>query len=56
MLIVGATGGVGTFAVQLAGLGGRDRDRPAHAEDRDFLEALGASEVPDAGLRPPPMR
>jgi NADPH:quinone reductase-like Zn-dependent oxidoreductase len=49
VLIVGATGGVGSFAVQLGGLAGATVITPAHADDREFLEMLGASEVPDRG-------
>jgi NADPH:quinone reductase-like Zn-dependent oxidoreductase len=49
VLIVGATGGVGVFAVQLAAKAGATVIAPANADDRDFLLALGASEVPERG-------
>ena len=49
VLIVGATGGVGSFAVQFASRLGATVIAPALAEDRDYLEALGASEVPERG-------
>ena len=52
VLIVGATGGVGAFAVQLAARAGATVIAPAHAEDRDYLEALGASEIPERGSAP----
>jgi NADPH2:quinone reductase len=52
VLIVGATGGVGSFAVQLASRRGATVIAPALAEDRDYLEALGASEVPERGSAP----
>ena len=34
----------------------RPSSLPPCAEDRDYLEALGASEVPERGARPPPTR
>ena len=49
VLILGATGGVGAFAVQLAARAGATVIAPAHADDRDYLEALGASDVPERG-------
>jgi NADPH2:quinone reductase len=49
VLIVGATGGVGSFAVQLAARAGATVIAPAYVEDRDYLEALGAAEVPERG-------
>jgi len=47
VLIVGATGGVGSFAVQLAAQGGATVIAPALGEDADYLSALGAAELPD---------
>ncbi|MDA0181350.1 NADP-dependent oxidoreductase [Solirubrobacter phytolaccae] len=52
VLILGATGGVGAFAVQLAARAGATVIAPANADDRDYLEALGASEVPERGSAP----
>jgi D-arabinose 1-dehydrogenase-like Zn-dependent alcohol dehydrogenase len=52
VLIVGATGGVGAFAVQLAARAGATVIAPGYADDRDYLEALGASEVPERGSAP----
>ncbi len=47
ILIVGATGGVGSFAVQLAARAGASVIAPALPEDADYLRNLGASEHPD---------
>ena len=43
MLIVGATGGVGSIAVQLAAAAGATVLAPARPEDEDYLRSLGAS-------------
>jgi NADPH2:quinone reductase len=45
MLIVGATGGVGSFAVQLAARAGATVIAPALPEDEDYLRGLGAGEL-----------
>ena len=45
VLIVGATGGVGTFAVQLAARAGATVVAPALAEDEAYLRELGVSDV-----------
>src|SRR4051795_9513457 len=45
VLIVGASGGVGSLAVQLAGRAGATVVAPALAEDEAYLRELGASEV-----------
>jgi NADPH:quinone reductase-like Zn-dependent oxidoreductase len=45
VLIVGATGGVGSFAVQLAANAGARVIAPALPEDEDYLRDLGASDV-----------
>lgn len=47
VLIHGAAGGVGTYAVQLANWKGAEVIATASAKDRDFLGELGASEVID---------
>jgi NADPH:quinone reductase-like Zn-dependent oxidoreductase len=47
VLIVGATGGVGSFAVQLAAHAGATVIAPGLPEDEDYLRGLGASEVLD---------
>jgi NADPH:quinone reductase-like Zn-dependent oxidoreductase len=47
VLIHGAAGGVGTYAVQLANWKGAEVIATASARDRDFLRELGASEVID---------
>ena len=47
ILIVGATGGVGSFAVQLAARAGATIIAPALAEDADYLRKLGVSEQLD---------
>jgi NADPH:quinone reductase len=46
VLIVGGTGGVGSFAVQLAAGRGAEVIAPGLAEDEDYLRDLGATEVP----------
>jgi NADPH2:quinone reductase len=45
VLIVGATGGVGSFAVQLAARAGATVVAPALPEDEEYLRSLGANEV-----------
>ena len=45
VLIVGATGGVGSFAVQLAARAGATVVAPALPEDEDYLRELGVSEL-----------
>ena len=45
VLIVGATGGVGSFAAQLAARAGATVVAPAFAEDEAYLRELGVSEV-----------
>jgi NADPH:quinone reductase len=45
VLIVGATGGVGSFAVQLAAEAGAVVVAPAFAEDEAHLRELGVSDV-----------
>lgn len=45
VLIVGATGGVGSFAVQLAATAGATVIAPGRHEDEDYLRGLGAGEV-----------
>ena len=47
VLIHGAAGGVGTYAVQLANWKGAEVIATASAKDHDFLDQLGASEVID---------
>ena len=47
VLIVGATGGVGSFAVQLAAANGATVLAPALTEDGEYLRGLGVSEVLD---------
>jgi NADPH:quinone reductase-like Zn-dependent oxidoreductase len=49
VLMVGANGGVGTFAVQLATAAGATVLAPGLAEDHDYLRGLGAAEVLDRG-------
>jgi NADPH:quinone reductase-like Zn-dependent oxidoreductase len=44
-LIVGAAGGVGSFAVQLAAAAGATVIAPALPEDEDYLRDLGATEI-----------
>ena len=45
VLIVGATGGVGSLAVQLAARAGATGIAPALAEDEEYLRGLGVSEL-----------
>jgi NADPH2:quinone reductase len=45
VLVVGATGGVGSFAVQLAARAGATVVAPALPEDEAYLRALGVGEV-----------
>ena len=47
VLIVGATGGVGSFAVQLAARAGATVVAPALPEDADYLRGLGVADVLD---------
>lgn len=47
VLVVGATGGVGTFAIQLAAGRGAHVIATARAGDEDFVTALGAAETVD---------
>jgi NADPH:quinone reductase-like Zn-dependent oxidoreductase len=47
VLVVGASGGVGSFAVQLAAAAGATVLAPGLPEDTDYLRGLGAAEVLD---------
>jgi NADPH:quinone reductase-like Zn-dependent oxidoreductase len=47
VLVVGASGGVGSFFVQLAAAAGANVIAPAFAEDYDYLRELGVSEFID---------
>ena len=47
VLVVGASGGVGSFFVQLAAAAGASVIAPAFPEDRDLLLGLGATEILD---------
>ena len=47
VLVVGATGGVGSFFVQLAGSAGANVIAPALPEAHDYLRGLGVSELLD---------
>jgi NADPH:quinone reductase len=47
VLIVGATGGVGSFAVQLGARAGAAIIAPARAEDEDYLRELGVTTLID---------
>jgi NADPH:quinone reductase-like Zn-dependent oxidoreductase len=47
VLVVGASGGVGSFFVQLAAAAGANVIAPALPEDRDYLRGLGVSELID---------
>ncbi|WP_067703496.1 NADP-dependent oxidoreductase [Nocardia jejuensis] len=49
VLVVGASGGVGSFLVQLAALAGAHVIATARADDTDRMIRLGASEVVDYG-------
>jgi NADPH:quinone reductase-like Zn-dependent oxidoreductase len=52
VLIVGATGGVGAFAVQLCAAAGATVIAPGHEHDVAYLKGLGAAEVPERGTLP----
>jgi len=45
--VIGATGGVGSFFVQLAAAAGATVIAPALPEDHDYLRALGVTELID---------
>lgn len=47
VLVVGATGGVGSFFVQLAAAAGATVIAPAFPEDHDYLRGLNATEIID---------
>lgn len=47
VLVVGASGGVGSFFVQVASAAGANVIAPALPEDHDYLRALGAGEIVD---------
>jgi len=47
VLVVGASGGVGSFFVQLAAAAGANAIAPGLLEDREYLRGLGAREVID---------
>jgi NADPH2:quinone reductase len=47
VLVVGATGGVGSFFVQLAAAAGANVIAPALPEDHDYVRGLGVSELID---------
>jgi NADPH:quinone reductase-like Zn-dependent oxidoreductase len=47
VLVVGASGGVGSFFVQLAAAAGANVIAPGLPEDREYLRGLGAGEVLD---------
>ena len=47
VLVVGASGGVGSFFVQLAAAAGANVIAPALPEDHDYLRGLGVSELID---------
>jgi len=47
VLVIGASGGVGSFFVQLAAAAGAIVIAPALPEDRDYLRGLGVSEIID---------
>jgi NADPH2:quinone reductase len=47
VLVIGATGGVGSFFVQLAAAAGATVIAPALREDHDYLTGLGTSELID---------
>jgi len=49
LLIVGATGGVGSFAVQLAAQAGATVIAPALPEDEEYLRGLGVTELVERG-------
>jgi NADPH:quinone reductase-like Zn-dependent oxidoreductase len=50
VLVVGATGGVGSFLIQLAASAGAKVIAPALAEDHDYLRGLGVSELLDRNV------
>ena len=52
VLVVGATGGVGSFFVQLASAAGAHVIAPALPEDEDYLRGLGVIEVIPRDARP----
>jgi NADPH2:quinone reductase len=52
LLVVGATGGVGSFAVQLAAQAGATVIAPALTEDEEYLRALGVGRRIDRGELP----
>jgi NADPH:quinone reductase-like Zn-dependent oxidoreductase len=52
VLVVGASGGVGSFAVQLAAHAGATVIAPALREDEQYLRGLGISEVLDRDADP----
>jgi NADPH:quinone reductase-like Zn-dependent oxidoreductase len=52
VLIVGASGGVGSFAVQLAAQAGASVIAPGLPEDEEYLAGLGAAEVMARGEAP----
>ena len=47
VLVAGATGGVGSFAVQLAAHAGAHVVAPARSDDQEYLRGLGVSDVVD---------
>jgi NADPH:quinone reductase len=47
VLVIGATGGVGSFFVQLASLAGANVVAPGLAEDADYLTGIGVGEILD---------
>jgi NADPH2:quinone reductase len=47
VLVIGATGGVGSFFVQLAASGGAHVIAPALSEDQNYLRSLGVAEILD---------
>ena len=49
VLVVGATGGVGTFFVQLAAAAGANAVAPALSEDRDYLRGIGVGAASSTG-------
>lgn len=50
VLVIGATGGVGSFAVQLAAAAGAHVIASALPEDHDYLRELGAAELLDRNV------
>jgi NADPH2:quinone reductase len=49
VLVIGATGGVGSIFVQLAAAAGAAVIAPALSEDREYLRGLGVAEIVDRG-------